>query len=185
MIDPLGPDSLVRVHSVSAARLSEVTETWKCVGNPCKSYGFGVPGQEETLQTPYTLRCGHYVCGSCREKTKEKAKIVRKCDCIVDTTGAQIRLVQPAVHVQKLVKLLLKAGVKCDICSSRDKKEIRKKWPFDIKSSQEVSVRYPRELMMTYYEENKKENDPEKYHIRFRTQKMEKERLEMEENSRD
>ncbi|GMT27557.1 hypothetical protein PFISCL1PPCAC_18854 [Pristionchus fissidentatus] len=58
----------------------------------------------------------------------------------------------PAAHIQKLATFLLKVGIKCDICSIRREKEIRKIWIGTKNEKRAVSVTYPRELMQTYYD---------------------------------
>ncbi|GMT21380.1 hypothetical protein PFISCL1PPCAC_12677, partial [Pristionchus fissidentatus] len=155
----LQQDEQVRIHSISGTRLNQVINEWSCATTECPRnlMGFGPYRDLDPSATPYSLRCGHYLCGLCRSKLMRN-KSGYKCeridcsdDCL-EMTADELRGAPVAAHILKLVPLLRPQGIKCEGCPLR----LDRDWS---------SIRYPSEMMVAYYDDQAEEG--KKYLIPF------------------
>ncbi|GMT27416.1 hypothetical protein PFISCL1PPCAC_18713, partial [Pristionchus fissidentatus] len=157
MASGLAQEKLARIHSVSSLRLSQVLSEWRCCNNKCKmaTYKLGGFGPlSDSDATPFSLHCGHYLCGDCKEK-RSKCNHDFECSrCFIETSPAAMKNLPVAQHIQKLAPLFLSQGIVCENCTCREDerntKEHKLVGGLIQGRSRDVRVRYPSEMMFVY-----------------------------------
>ncbi|GMT18050.1 hypothetical protein PFISCL1PPCAC_9347 [Pristionchus fissidentatus] len=158
-------EMISRLHSISTSRLANVVDEWHCSREKCEGAkredgGFGLHADDDTFSMPYALPCGHYLCGNCKSDLSKNLLLSHHCDykakgstikCGEEISLCEMRTLPIAHHIKKLMPFFREKGINCDFCSAREAGKSREG------DGRIVRVRYPADLMYTYYNKNEAE----------------------------
>ncbi|GMT37357.1 hypothetical protein PFISCL1PPCAC_28654, partial [Pristionchus fissidentatus] len=153
----LGQDQRALVHSISHARLGEIVKKWHCDalcrGAWTTHGGFGMVADK--FWPPRVLPCGHYMCNKCWRKKEKKKKKSHECgDCLRTTSHVEIENAPVPMHIQNFIAFFRDWGMRCDYCSKRQDGVNEQRKPALTVRSRDARVRYPPELIHSYFDIN-------------------------------
>ncbi|GMT23275.1 hypothetical protein PFISCL1PPCAC_14572 [Pristionchus fissidentatus] len=157
-------EKLHHVYSLSPSQLADIVYEWHCADGKCKgpsqyNGGFGLKSDNDRYMIPYVLKCGHYICGFCKDDHINTGKsydcgynfTFNQSDCNGKMTVEELRNAPEAKHITGLISFFRPNGIICDYCTYKEDKKTR--------ANSKTIVRYPLELMRAFF--HKKEGTSE------------------------